>query len=83
MGTLRGLQVCKWSPHITHLLFVDDSLLFCNATIANCEEIQRLLMMHKKATGQQVNMQKTLLVFSLNTPEEIQEYLKHNFGAEK
>jgi len=39
-------------------------------------------MMYEKATGQQVNMQKTSLFFSSNTPKEIQEYVKHSFGAD-
>ena len=81
ISSLRGLQVCKWSPHITHLFFADDSLLFSNATVADCKEIQRLLLVYERATGQQVNMQKTSLYFNLNTPEEIQEYVKQSFGA--
>ena len=80
--TLRGLQVCKRSPHITHLFFADDSLLFCNATIEDCEEIQRLLLVYEKATGQQVNRQKTSLFFSPNTAMEIQEDIKQRFGVD-
>ena len=82
MGTLQGLQVCKRSPHITHLFFADDSLLFCNATTADCDEIQRLLMVYERATGQQVNRQKTSLFFSPNTPAEIREKLRQRFGAD-
>ena len=52
IGTLRGLQVCKRSPHITHLFFIDDSLLFSNATIVDCKEIQRLLLVYERATEQ-------------------------------
>ena len=81
MGTLRGLQVCKRSPHITHLFFADDSLLFCKATTADFDEIQRLLMVYERATCQLVNRQKTSLFFSPNTPTEIQEVLKQRFGA--
>ena len=51
VGTLQGLQVCKRSPHITHLFFANDSLLFCNATIADYEEIQRLLLVDERAIG--------------------------------
>ena len=69
------------SSHITHLFFADDSLLFCNATTADCDEIQRLLMVNERAIGQQVNRQKTSLFFSPNTPAEIQEELKQRFGT--
>ena len=81
VGTLRGLQVCKQSPHVTHLFFADNSLLFCNATIANCEKVQRLLLVYEKATGQQVNRQNCSLFFSPNTSEEIQHDIKQRFGA--
>ena len=70
-GTLQGLQVCKKSPHITHLFFADGNLLLCNATIVDCEEIQRLLLVYERATRQQVNRQKTSSFFSPNIAVEI------------
>ena len=81
-GTLQGLQVCKRSPHITHLFFADDSLLLCNATIVDCEEIQRLLLIYERATRQQVNRQKTSLFFSPNIAVEIQEDIMQRFRAD-
>ena len=49
--------------------------------MADCKEIERLLMVYERAIGQQVNSQKTSLSFSPNTPKEIQEYVKQRFGA--
>lgn len=32
-GHIRGISICRSGPRLTHLFFVDDSLLFCRATI--------------------------------------------------
>ena len=39
-------------------------------------------MVYERATGQQVNRQKTSFFFKPNTPKEIQEYVKQRFGAD-
>ena len=51
-GTLKGIQASRNGFRVTHLFFADDSLLFSNATVADCKEIQRLLLVYERATEQ-------------------------------
>ena len=40
---LRGIAASARGPRISHLFFVDDSLIFGRAIVKECEEIQRAL----------------------------------------
>jgi hypothetical protein len=37
-GNLQGVSLCRQGPKITHLFFVDDSLLFSKVTLRDCEK---------------------------------------------
>lgn len=65
---IQGTKVCRNAPNITHMLFADDSYLYCRAN----EEILRvreLLKCFEEASGQKVNLMKSSVFFSANVKE--------------
>ena len=70
-------------PQITHFFFVDDSLLFCRARLANLEVIQDILVVYEQALGQQINRDKTTLFFSKVVAEETKEEILNFLGVLK
>jgi hypothetical protein len=56
-GQIRELKVC-----ISHLLFVDDSLLFFEANVDQANKVKVLLNKYEKATGQLLTPRKCSLV---------------------
>ena len=55
---------------VTHLFFVDDSLLFCKATNQECWKLIDILELYEVTFGQKVNVDKSSVFFSHNTPHE-------------
>eukprot|EP00253_Pinus_taeda_P018931 PITA_18931 len=60
-GAIRGLEVVV-NMFISHLLFVDNILLFSNGNISEIKELKRILELFMKATGMQVNYRKSQLI---------------------
>ena len=81
-GLLEGISVCRGGPCLSHLFFADDSLIFCKATVEECEALQKVLCAYEQSSGQQLNRTKTSLFFSPNTTKEIQDEIRVRFGAQ-
>ena len=79
---LRGISVCRGAPRISHLLFADDCIVFCKASVDEGLKITTILEKYEKESGQKLNKEKTSLFFSKNTRREVQEAVKDMFGAE-
>ena len=80
-GELHGVAACPQGPCISHLFFADDSIIFCQATNDDCNRLEHILETYERASGQQLNREKTSLFFSHNTPQETWESIQHRFGA--
>ena len=80
-GDIRGISICRNEPRLTHLLFADNSLLFCRASIQECMHIQALLSTYEEASRQKLNRDKTTLFFSKITDTEIQDSIKDLLGV--
>ena len=51
-GDINGFSLCRKGPKLTHLFFVDDSLLFCKANSTECSKVMDLLSMYEDVSGQ-------------------------------
>ena len=81
-GDLHGVIVCRRGPKILHLFFADDSLIFCRASLEECDSLQRIFQVYEAASGQQLNRTKTSLFFNSNTDTSVKEEIKNRFGAQ-
>ena len=79
-GVIKGILVCREGPKLSHLFFVDDSLIFCRASLEDCDELQRVLGVYERASSQQLNQAKTSIFFSKNTPRDIQGEIQRRLG---
>ena len=77
---LNGISLGRGCPKITHLFFVDDSLLFCKANSEECEKLKEILEKYEAASGQKVNSDKSSIYFSPNTTLELKEAIFNILG---
>ena len=74
-GVITGVKITS-SLFLTHLLFVDDVLLFGEAIVDEWQQYKQLLDLFCSATGMQINEEKSILLFN-----DIDELAKANIGA--
>lgn len=65
-------------PPISHLLYADDSILFCRAKPKEATVIMNTLQIYQEASSQQVNLDKSEMVFRPNIPLEVKKKFQEN-----
>ncbi|KAL0013557.1 hypothetical protein SO802_000626 [Lithocarpus litseifolius] len=78
---IHGFCLCRRGPKPTHLLFADDFLLFCKATMDECGRVLDILKDYEEALGQKINKTKTALFFSKATDAAIKNNIKEAWGV--
>lgn len=68
---IHGCKIAQRAPIISHMLFADDSYIYCRATDEEAHHMLQLLKIFEKAAGQKVNLDKSSVFFSKNTSIDI------------
>jgi hypothetical protein len=75
-SVLKGIKVAPLTPMVSHLLFADDSLLFFRANRENALVIKEVLNTYCRASGQQINMDKSFIHFAKGVRQNIRDDIK-------
>ncbi|KAL0453471.1 UNVERIFIED_CONTAM: putative mitochondrial protein [Sesamum latifolium] len=82
-GRIDGVAISRRAPPISHLLFADVTLLCFQATKEAMECIGEILQCYGRASGQEVNLQKSTAVFSCNIQSDQQDNLSAILGIRR
>lgn len=76
---LKGIKVDHSAPSISHIFFADDAYIFCKASTESVDHILQISSVFEKASGQQINEDKSSVFFSKNTPNSLKTDLYRKF----
>ena len=82
-GRIKGVAVCRNAPCISHLLFADDSLLFCQVSLEEVQCVTDILQLYAESSGQCINFEKSSIYFSSNTGGGQRDMIKSMLGVKE
>lgn len=77
---LSGLSFAN-GPLISHLLFADDSLIFCRANEQELVVLKIILKIYESASGESINFSKSALLISNNVNKDRKLFLSSILGV--
>lgn len=78
---LKGVKASSRGPVISHLLFVDDCILFGEALSGVVNVLKRILKEHEVNSGQFINFNKSSMFFNVNVRMETRIALSTRLGV--
>ena len=78
---LQGIPSGNGGVCLSHLLFADNSFIFCQAIMEKCQQLLAILKQYDVTSRQAINRQKTTLFFSRNTRTNVKQNIQNMMGA--
>lgn len=60
-GHIKGVRIAPSAPVLSNLCFVDDAILFTQATVEEAEVVRSILNKNAGVSGQLINMKKSTM----------------------
>jgi hypothetical protein len=73
---MQGIKIYNEAPSVTHLLFVDDSLILLKVNASNAQHLNHVLELYEACSGQKINKEKSSIMFSRNVQQTTREEVK-------
>lgn len=77
------IKVGRKGPKISHLMFVNDLLLFGKATETQVQCVMDILNTFCASSGQRISLEKSYILFSINTLTNIRRKVLHVSGLKE
>uniref|UniRef100_A0A2N9G6T6 CCHC-type domain-containing protein n=1 Tax=Fagus sylvatica TaxID=28930 RepID=A0A2N9G6T6_FAGSY len=74
-GLFKGFPLTRQCPRVSHLLFVDDLIIFSRATMEDVSTVQSCIQKYQDWSGQKVNIKKSTVMFNQKVPRGLQRRL--------
>lgn len=82
-NNLKGFRINNHCLVISHLFFVDDSLIFCRENKRECGTIKEICKCYEEASGQKINLDKSMFMVSKNVPREETAIISELLGIKR
>ncbi|KAH1063639.1 hypothetical protein J1N35_028626 [Gossypium stocksii] len=80
-GMLRSASIGRNKLAITHLLFADDCIIFGDASVKGVNIVRNILVKYEVASGQQINLDKSLIYFGASVGSEDRNLIANTLGV--
>lgn len=80
--SLHSFMCSRSGLVVSHLLFLDDSLVFFKTSIQECSVIKKILLSYELSCSQRINFQKLAITYSPNVGDKMHKYVLDCLGLE-
>ncbi|XP_057418936.1 uncharacterized protein LOC130713161 [Lotus japonicus] len=80
-SSMHGIKIARSAPTISHHLFAEDNIVFSRANAQEAECVKTIMQTYEQASGQVVNLDKSMLSVSRNVPENCFHELTQLLGV--
>lgn len=82
-GTWKSIKASRYGPKISHLMFVDNLLLFGQSFVKKMQVVKRILDNFCGMSWQRINFEKSTIIFSKNTTTSCRNQMLQKAGMKE